>query len=305
MEKTLSPEQELIQAQYRRNSMLQKALRSLRKSPTGTLGLILLLTVILLAIFAPVLVPFDPGEAHPIDRLLPPSWCKGGSPLYLLGTDYLGRDILSRILDGAHISIVVGLCSVAFAGSIGIVVGLVSGYFGGVVDAVIMRIVDAFRTIPTILMNVVIAMVMGPGIFTVIFSIGVTTWPVYARIIRGEVLSLRQREYVLSARAVGASSSRIIFTDIMPNVMSTFIVTCTNNVAQAIITESSLSFLGLGITSSAITWGSILSDGRNYLTTAWWISTFPGIAICITCLGIIFFGDWLRDFLDPRINANA
>ena len=297
--------QEELRRQYKKNGRLKKAVRSLLKSPTGLLGFILLLAVILIAALSPFLIRFDPNEVHILDKLLPPSWANGGKPAYLLGTDYLGRDIYSRILDGAHISIIVGLVSVAFAGSIGMVVGLVSGYFGGWVDALIMRIVDAIRTIPTILLNVVIAMIMGPGIRTVIIAIAFTTWTHYARIVRGEVLSVRQREYVLSARAVGARNSRIIFTDIMPNVMSTFIVTCTSSVAQAIITESSLSFLGLGITPPSVTWGSILSDGRNYLATAWWVSTFPGIAICITCLGIMFFGDWLRDFLDPRINANS
>ena len=297
--------QENIEKQYKKNSMFKKAVRSLTKSPTGLLGFILLLVVVFVAIASPLLITFDPAEVHTADKMLPPCWCAKGHAEYLLGTDYLGRDIYSRILEGAHISLIVGLVSVAFAGAIGMVIGLISGYFVGWVDAVIMRIVDAFRTIPTILLNVCIAMVMGAGIKTVIFSIGVTTWTIYARIVRGEVLSIRQREYVLSARAVGAKSGRIIFTDIMPNVMSTFIVTCTSSVAQAIITESSLSFLGLGITAPAITWGSILSDGRNYVTSAWWISTFPGLAIMLTCLGIMFFGDWLRDFLDPRINANA
>jgi peptide/nickel transport system permease protein len=181
----------------------------------------------------------------------------------------------------------------------------VSGHFGKAADALIMRFVDGFRSVPTILMNLVIMMIAGPGIGTVIFSLGITTWTHYARIVRGEVLSVRQREYVLSARAVGAGNARIIFTDIMPNVMSAFIVSCTNSVASAIITESSLSFLGLGIAPPSVTWGSILSDGRSYVATAWWISTFPGIAICLAVLGIMFLGDWLRDFLDPRINANA
>lgn len=290
---------------YTRNTMFKKALRSLGKSPTGILGLSLVIFIILIAILAPFLETHDPNSTDLKAILTPPAWCDEGSSSHLLGTDYIGRDIFSQILQGSRISILVGLLSVAFAGSIGIVVGLMAGYFGGVVDSIIMRIVDAFRTIPTILMNLVIAMVMGPGIFTVVFAIGVTTWTIYARIIRGEVLSIRQREYVLSARAVGARNGRIIFTDVMPNVMSTFIVTCTSNIAQAIITESSLSFLGLGITSPDITWGSILSAGRDYVASAWWISAFPGIAICLTCLGIMFFGDWLRDFLDPRINANA
>ena len=288
----------------RNNTIWSKVLRSLRKSPTGMLGFILLTMMILIAVFAPFLETYDPTANNLEAVMVPPAWCDGGSTAHLLGTDYIGRDIFSQIIDGSRVSILVGLLAVAFSGTIGIVIGLISGYFGGIIDAIIMRIVDAFRTIPTILMNLVIAMVLGPGIFTVIFAIGMTTWTMYARIIRGEVLSVRQREYVQSARAIGSKNKRIIFTDVMPNVMSTFIVTCTSNIAQAIITESSLSFLGLGITYPTITWGSILSAGRDYVATAWWISTFPGIAICITCLGIMFFGDWLRDFLDPRINTN-
>lgn len=295
----------IIQQQYKKNSKWMKAVRSITKSPTGMLGFILLTFMILVAVFAVQIAPFDPGESFLRDRLTPPSWCEGGKSQYLFGTDYLGRDVFSRIVIGSRISLIVGICSVALAGSIGIVIGLISGYFGGWIDAVFMRIVDAFRTIPTILMNLVIVMVLGPGIGTIIFSIGITTWTLYARVIRGEVLSIRQREYVLSAKAAGARNPRIIFTDVMPNVLSTFIVSCTNSVAQAIITESSLSFLGLGIVPPQITWGSILSDGRNYVATAWWISTFPGVAICITVMGIMFFGDWLRDFLDPRINSNA
>lgn len=290
---------------YARNSILKKAARSISKSPTGMTGLALVCVLLFTAAAAPLLAPHKPGETNAQASLKPPVWMENGVAGHLLGTDYLGRDVFSRIVYGSRISLLVGVCAVAVAGAIGLCVGLVSGYFGKAADALIMRFVDGFRSIPTILMNLVIMMIAGPGIGTVIFSLGITTWTHYARIVRGEVLSVRQREYVLSARAVGAGSARIIFTDIMPNVMSAFIVSCTNSVASAIITESSLSFLGLGIAPPSVTWGSILSDGRSYVATAWWISTFPGIAICLAVLGIMFLGDWLRDFLDPRINANA
>jgi peptide/nickel transport system permease protein len=301
----ISEQKQEIEIQYSRNSVLKKAVRSITKSPTGFTGLILVIVLLFVTAFAPLIAPYAPGAIDAKVSMKPPVWMKGGVPGHLLGTDYLGRDILSRIVYGSRISLLVGICAVAVAGAIGLCVGLISGYFGKAVDALIMRFVDGFRSVPTILMNLVIMMIAGPGVGTVIFSLGITTWTHYARIVRGEVLSLRQREYVLSARAVGASNGRIIFTDIMPNVMSAFIVSCTNSVATAIITESSLSFLGLGIAPPSVTWGSILSDGRSYVATAWWISTFPGIAICVAVLGIMFLGDWLRDFLDPRINANA
>jgi peptide/nickel transport system permease protein len=297
--------QRRVKEMYARNTALKKAARSISKSPTGLAGLVLVIALLFVTAAAPLIAPYKPAETNSKISLRPPVWLKGGVKGYVLGTDYLGRDVFSRIVYGARISLLVGVCAVAVAGAIGLCVGLVSGYFGKAVDALIMRFVDGFRSIPTILMNLVIMMIAGPGVGTVIFSLGVTTWTHYARIVRGEVLSVRQREYVLSARAAGAGNARIIFTDIMPNIMSAFIVSCTNSIASAIITESSLSFLGLGIAPPSVTWGSILSDGRSYVATAWWISAFPGIAICVAVLGIMFLGDWLRDFLDPRINANA
>jgi len=278
--------------------------RSLVASKTGIIGLIIILAVCFTAVFADVLAPHDPLQANVAKRLQPPMWMKGGSAEHPLGTDHLGRDLLSRLLVGSRISLLVGVFSVVVAGAIGIVFGLFSGYFSKWVDRVIMRVTDAFIAIPNMLLLLVFAMVAGPGVMTVIFVLGLTSWTYYARVIRSEVLSVKEREFVKASRAAGSGSFRIIFAHIMPNVIPSFIVLCTTSVASAIISESSLSFLGLGVTAPHVTWGNILSDGRDYLATSWWIATFPGLAITITVLGVIFLGDWLRDYLDPRLNLD-
>lgn len=213
--------------------------------------------------------------------------------------------MLSRIIYGSQVSLMVGVCAVAVAGAIGVVLGLVSGYFGGIVDNLIMRTVDSFLAIPNILFMLVILTVLGPSLTTLILVLGFTNWVKYARIIRGEVLSVKERDFVRAARTVGASDGRIIFTHILPNVISSFIVVSTLSVATTIIAEASLSFLGLGIQPPTVSWGGMLSDGRQYLATSWWVATFPGVAITITVLGIMFLGDWLRDILDPRMKARA
>lgn len=280
-------------------------IRNLARSKTGIVGSIILLFVFLIAVFADVLAPHDPLQANIAGRLKPPMWMEGGSAEHPLGTDNLGRDLLSRLLVGSRISLLVGVFSVIVAGALGIFLGMVSGFFGKWVDTLIMRITDAFIAIPNLLLLLVFAMVAGPGVMTVIFILGFTNWTSYARVIRSEVLSVKERDYVKASRAIGAGNFRILFTHVMPNVMPSFIVLCTTSVASSIISESSLSFLGLGVTSPNISWGNVLSDGRDYLATSWWIATFPGIAITITVLGVIFLGDWLRDYLDPRLNNNS
>jgi peptide/nickel transport system permease protein len=277
----------------------------LLKSKTGTIGLIIVLAVSFMAVFADTLAPFDPAKTHAVKRLKPPMWMEGGSPEHPLGTDNLGRDVLSRIIYGSRVSLLVGICAVVVAGAIGVVLGLISGYYGGVVDSIIMRTVDSFLAIPNILFMLVILAVLGPSLVTLILVLGFTNWVKYARIIRSEVLSVKERDFVRAARTVGASDGRIIFTHILPNVISSFIVVSTLSVATTIIAEASLSFLGLGIQPPDVSWGGMLSDGRQYLATSWWVATFPGIAITITVLGIIFLGDWLRDVLDPRMKARA
>lgn len=275
------------------------------KSKTGLLGFIIVLIVVLIALLAPVIAPHDPAKVNPIDLLKPPAWLEGGDSQYLLGTDNLGRDIFSRILYGSQVSLLVGIFSVVVAGAIGLAVGLIAGFFGGFIDNLLMRIVDAFLSIPSILFTLVVLAVFGPGILTLIFVIGVTNWVTYARVVRGEVLSIKERDFVRAARSIGVKSKWIICRHILPNVISSFIVISTLSVATTIILEASLSFLGLGIQPPTVSWGVMLSDGRNYLSTNWWLATFPGIAITITVLGIIFLGDWLRDVLDPRYQGNG
>ncbi|MEJ8543698.1 ABC transporter permease [Brevibacillus borstelensis] len=284
---------------------LRRLARMLLKSKTGTIGLLIVIVVVFMAISASWIAPHDPAKTQAAQRLKPPMWMEGGSPANPLGTDNLGRDVLSRIIYGSQVSLLVGVCAVAVAGAIGVVLGLVSGYFGGLVDNLIMRTVDSFLAIPNILFMLVILTVLGPSLPTLILVLGFTNWVKYARIIRGEVLSVKERDFVRAARTVGASDGRIIFTHILPNVISSFIVVSTLSVATTIIAEASLSFLGLGIQPPTVSWGGMLSDGRQYLATSWWVATFPGVAITITVLGIMFLGDWLRDILDPRMKARA
>ncbi|HWL25701.1 MAG TPA: ABC transporter permease [Ureibacillus sp.] len=275
-------------------------LRLLLKSKTGTFGFIIVLAVILVAIFASSLAPYDPNMINPAAMLKPPFWLEGGSMEHILGTDNLGRDILSRIIYGSQVSLAVGLSAVALAGIIGVFVGLVAGYYGGFIDNLLMRLVDSFLAIPTILFALVILSIFGPSVTTLIVVLGITNWVQYARLVRGEVLSIKEREFVKAAKSIGVRDNKIILKHLLPNVVSPFIVISTLSVATTIILEASLSFLGLGIQPPTISWGGILSDGRDYIATSWWLATFPGLAITITVLAIIFLGDWLRDVLDPR-----
>ncbi|WP_405196584.1 ABC transporter permease [Virgibacillus necropolis] len=281
-------------------SIFISTLKKLWKSKTGTVGFIIVISICLMAAFAPLLAPYNPYKINVTEMLIPPFWIDGGSFAHILGTDNLGRDMLSRLIYGSRISIIVGILSVVLAGFIGVLFGLIAGYYGGLVDNIVMRLVDSFLSVPTILFCLVFLTVLNPGIATLIFVIGITSWVMYARLVRSETLSIREREYVKAARTMGVSDFKIITRHIFPNVVSSVIVISTLSVASAIITESSLSFLGLGIQPPTISWGIMLSEGREYLATSWWLSTFPGIAITLTVLGIIFLGEWLRDLLDPR-----
>ncbi|NOU96886.1 ABC transporter permease subunit [Paenibacillus sp. LMG 31456] len=290
----------MAEAEGKGTSRLPKWLRLLLKSKTGTTGFIILTIVTVTAIFAPWIAPYDPVEQHVVDMLAPPFWLEGGSSKYILGTDNLGRDLLSRIIYGSQVSLIVGLFAVIVAGAIGLTVGLVSGFYGGWIDNVFMRLVDSFLAIPNILFTLVILKLTGPGLMTLIVVLGVTNWVVYARVIRSEVLSLKEREFVRAARSIGVRDGAIMFKHLLPNVFSSFSVIATLSMATTIISEASLSFLGLGIQPPIVSWGGMLSTGREYLATNWGLATFPGLAITITTLGIIFLGDWLRDVFDPR-----
>ncbi|WZP10235.1 ABC transporter permease [Cytobacillus pseudoceanisediminis] len=275
-------------------------IKLLLQSKTGTVGFLIVSLVIFVAIFADVLAPHDPASNNLGDMLKPPVWLDGGSQNYILGTDNLGRDILSRIIYGSRVSLLVGVFSVILAGFIGIIIGLISGYYGGVIDNLLMRIVDSFLAIPSILFILVVLAVFDPSILVLIIVIGLTNWVTYARVVRGEVLSIKEKEFVKASKSIGTNSLTIMLQHILPNILSSFIVISTLSVATTIVLEASLSFLGLGIQPPDVSWGGMLTDGRNYLATNWWLATFPGIAITITVLGIIFLGDWLRDVLDPR-----
>lgn len=272
-------------------------------SKTGMFGAVLVLLVVLTAICAPLLASHDPAAVNPLNRLKPPAWLEGGSSEYLLGTDNLGRDMWSRIVYGARVSLIVGMGAVIVSGIIGAILGLLSGFYGKWIDAIIMRVGDAFMAIPTILFMLVVMAIVGPGITTLIFVIGVTNWVSYTRVVRSEVLSIKERDYVQAARSIGAKNARLIIKHIVPNILSSFIVISGMNVGTTIIMEASLSFLGLGIKPPDVSWGGMLSDGRQYVATSWWVATFPGLAITFTVLGVIFLGDWLRDVLDPRTDT--
>jgi len=249
---------------------------------------------------APLLAPHDPCHQELADRLQPPFWLEGGSWEYPLGTDDLGRDILSRMIYGMRISLLVGGLALLLSGAIGVVLGLVSGYFGGWVDDLLMRVCDVQLSIPLTLLAIAVIAVVGSSLPTLIGVLGLTQWVMYARVVRGEALSIREKEFVEASRAIGATDLRIIRTCVLPNVLPTILVTATLRMATVIMIEAGLSYLGLGIQPPDPSLGSMLSDGRQYLATAWWLGTFPGLAIMLIVLGINLLGDGLRDLLDPR-----
>ena len=285
----------LVRSQWRRT------LSSLLKRRAAVAGLIVLGGVVGLAISANWISPYDPNQQVLERRLLPPAWEEGGSRQHLLGTDHLGRDILSRVIYGSRVSLIVGLLAVVISGLLGIGAGLVAGYYGGRADAAIMRLVDIQLAFPFILLALAVIGVLGPGVRNVILVLGIAGWMVYARVVRGQVLSVREREFVEAARAIGASDLRIIRTHVLPNTLAPVIIVATFAVATCIITEASLTFFGLGVEATIPTWGSMLSDGRAYMGTAWWLTTFPGLAMMLTVLALNVIGDWLRDFIDPRM----
>jgi peptide/nickel transport system permease protein len=256
--------------------------------------------VVIAAVGGENIAPHDPNGLDLGSAFKPPSWLEGGSIDYLLGTDNLGRDIFSRIIAGARISLEVAIYAIVISGGIGALIGMIAGYFGRSVDAIIMRLVDIQMSIPSLALALVIATVLSPSLTTVIVVISITYWTWYARIIRGEILSLKERDYVALARIAGCSTATIFARHLLPNILNTLLVLASLQVGQVIIFEASLSFLGLGIQSPDVSWGLMLADARNYITNAWWAITLPGVAIMLTCLSANLIGDWLRDTLDPR-----
>ena len=263
--------------------------------------IVIISAIVIMAVFAPLLAPYSPIDQTLRDKLLPPAWMAGGSDRYFLGTDAFGRDVLSRLIYGARVSLIVALLALIAGGGIGLLVGIVAGYVGGAVDSILMRLVDAAFTFPAILFALLLAVTMGQGLGTLVIAITLLLWASFARVIRGEVLSLRQRDFVALAKVRGCSASRIMLTHILPNVLNTFMVLVTLNIGVVIIAEATLSFLGAGIPPPTPTWGLMISEGRGRLTDAWWVALIPGIAITLMVLSVNLFGDWLRDRLDPRL----
>jgi peptide/nickel transport system permease protein len=262
---------------------------------------LILILLVVPALFAPWLAPHDPLEGRLAHKLKPPVWLSGGSWEYVLGTDPLGRDILSRMIYGARVSLSVSLVAILLGGVVGTVLGLFAGYFGGFADSLIMRAVDVAFSLPTILLGLVLAVVIGPSFRTVIVIVSFLLWARYARQVRGEVLTVKQRDFVAQARIAGCSHVRIIFGHILPNVTNTLIVLGTLQVGYVILLEGTLSFLGVGIPPPTPAWGLMVATGRSLIVSAWWVSFFPGLAIVLTVLVLNLIGDWLRDRLDPKL----
>lgn len=276
-------------------------LEKLLKNRTGALGLVIIIIFILCALLAPLISPHDPVENNLYDQLKPPVWDPGGSSRNLLGTDDLGRDILSRLIYGARVSLMVGVVSVGIAVLLGSLLGAVSGYFRGWIDSVIMRVMDIILAFPGILLAIVIVAYLGPGLRNAMMAIGVISIPRFARIVRASVMEENEKDYVLAARALGARNRRIIFNTVLPNCLAPIIVQASLGFGSAILDAAGLSFLGLGAQPPIPEWGAMIAMGRSMILRAWWVMTFPGIAILLGVLGFNLLGDGLRDALDPRL----
>jgi len=275
-------------------------MRQVRRWPVVPLFILTFLLVIP-AVLAPQVAPYDPLKGSLAKRLKPPVWQDGGSIAHPLGTDKLGRDILSRIVYGARVSLAVSLVAIVVGGVIGTSLGLISGYFGGRVDALLMRLVDISLSLPTILLALVLVAAVGPSFWTVITVLVVLLWARYARLVRGETLTIKERDFIARARVAGASHTRIMYRYLLPNVVNSLIVLATLQVGYVILLESALSFLGAGLPRPTPAWGLMVADGRELIVSAWWVSMFPGLAIMLTVLALNLLGDWLRDHLDPKL----
>lgn len=272
--------------------------RGLRRAPI--IPVLIIALVVFIAVFADLVAPHSPTLPSLTDRLKPPFWQDGGSLSYPLGTDALGRDILTRLMFGARVSLTVAALTLLLGGAGGALIGLFSGYMGGKIDALIMRVADAALAFPVILLAILLVATIGAGLANVVYAIAMVLWARYARVIRGEVLALKETDFVAKARVVGCSHFRIMASHLFPNVVNTLIVLITLEVGSIIIIEAILSFLGAGVPPPNPAWGSMVSDGRDYIVDAWWVSLLPGVAIMLVVLAFNLFGDWLRDRLDPK-----
>jgi peptide/nickel transport system permease protein len=275
--------------------------RRLWRLKWGVLAGLVLLSIVASAVFAPWLAPADPLAVNISRRLVPPAWMDGGTSQHVLGTDQIGRDLLSRVLFGGRVSLVVGITAVLISATIGVLGGLAAGYFGAQVDWIITTLINVMLTFPFVLLALAVIAVLGPSLPNMIIVLGVTDWPLYARVIRAETMAIREREFITAGRALGMSHARILFRQILPNLVSGIVVIATLQVARVIILESFLSFLGLGVQPPTPAWGNMLGEGRVYMLNSWWIAAFPGLAIFVTTLAINLMGNALRDWLDPHM----
>ncbi|MBI4642036.1 MAG: ABC transporter permease [Candidatus Tectomicrobia bacterium] len=296
MEGQLTEAQKEARESARLYSPWRQAWRQLRKNKGAMMGLVVLIFLILMAIFAPFLAPYDPvADAELINSLRPPSLA------FLMGADNLGRDVLSRIIFGARISLTVGIVVQTISITLGTTLGLLSGYYGGKVDSAIMGLTNVIYAFPSLLFAIAVMSVLGAGLYNVFIALGFVGWPTVCRLVRAEILSLKEREFVQAAMAAGASDFRLMISHMLPNALGPILVVATLGVAGAILAEASLSFLGLGTQPPTPSWGAMLARGRDYIWSAPWLTVFPGIAIFITILGLNLLGDGLRDALDPRL----
>jgi peptide/nickel transport system permease protein len=277
----------------------------LRRSPLTSIGAAIVGLVVVAAVAAPLLATTDPIEQDLSAALKPPFWLEDGSFAHPLGTDHLGRDVYSRLVYGARVSLTISVLAALLGAAVGVAAGLAAGYLGGRVDMVIMRIVDLNLAFPLILLALAVVALLGASLRNLVIVMAITPWMIYARVVRGVSLTLREQEFIQAVRALGARDSRIIVRHILPNVAAPILVIWTLEVARVILMESALSFLGLGVPPPTPTWGRMLAEGRDYMTMAGWIAVFPGLAIMITVLGINFLGDGLRDLLDPRLRQQT
>ncbi len=283
---------------------MKNILKSVRGATrTAKFGLIVIALWILIAIFANVLAPYGINDIDIAMRLKPPCWQEGGSMEHILGTDQMGRDVLTRLIYGSRISLVVGIVAGLVGLAIGVVLGLLAGYFGGWVDAVISRMIDVMLSFPFIFLAMLLVTVLGSSLVNVILVLGITGWVPYARTVRAQTLSIREKEFIRSANSLGCSDLRIIFRHILPSVIDSAIILGTMDVGTNILAEASLTFLGLGIPPEIATWGNMIATGKEYIWKAGWLTTIPGIALLLGCLSINFVGDWLRDVRDPRLRG--
>jgi peptide/nickel transport system permease protein len=279
----------------------RSALRRLWRLKWGLAAAAFLALIVAGALAAPLISPDSPVSVDIRHRLAPPAWMEGGTADHWLGTDQVGRDLLSRMIYGGRVSLLIGVAAVLISSTIGVLLGLGAGYFGSRVDWTIMTLVNVMLTFPFVLLALAVIAVLGPSLVNMVIVLGVTDWPLYARVIRVETLALRERDFITAGRALGMSHLRLVFRQILPNLVSVIIVIATLQVARVIILESFLSFLGLGVQPPTPAWGNMLGEGRVYMLNSWWIAAFPGLAIFVTTLAINLMGNALRDWLDPHM----